>query len=263
MNIEETSDFTKVINAKRFNGPDELAADYLKERNESKASYPKDELDAVKRKISKATLDELEKNYAKNTIKKVLEALIHFAIISEEPDIKVVDKQMQKAVPFFKKKANKIIQSADTLLGVAFSDIQKKAIQEIKAKAQKEINRLSQIKAVIVDPFKERELSILYVRRWEYPKNYIFKHPQGRPKNLIINALVIVIFRLLKKEGKQLQIKRLYKLTADIINQCYERRPNTLIDPLPDLIDIIINWYRIGIDKKLTPKDIENALHST
>jgi len=45
MNIEETSDFTKVINAKRFNGPDELAADYLKERNESKASYPKDELD--------------------------------------------------------------------------------------------------------------------------------------------------------------------------------------------------------------------------
>lgn len=233
------------------NTPKPVKAELRKFLTEFKDGF----LEAMKVKIGSDIMKELEKNYDKKTIHRIQETLIDFENFLSGARNALSSEMTKEAVSYRRNKSRRAIKSADILLKEGeLSASEKETIEGIKSKFQDHLELLTQVKEVTVDPIKETLLyygasgsllgSKFMPEEWageylyQYHRNFIFKKPQGKPKKIVFNALVIVIFKLLKRRDKQ--IKWLYGLTADIINQCSK-----------------------DIGKKLTVKDIDNALHST
>ena len=151
-----------------------------------------------------------------------------------------------------------IINAIEFLLKSAnLSDSEKKMLQRIKTRHQDSLKQSSQVKKVVIDPVKEALLNVEaraangtlltglnpsgtmdFIMQCNFPKT-IFIKPTGRPKKKIfLNALVIVIYSLLKNDNTQ--VKWRYCLTANIINQ----------------------YFGLTGKEALNSKGIDNALHS-
>ncbi len=157
----------------------------------------------------------------------------------------------------FKQSTSRVNKAADVLLKEAgLTEAENKVLLKIKIRHESGLKYFSQKRTVTIDAFKETMLGFgpstlpnirfnyltfpEFIAEWE--KEYIasvwqllIKKPKSRPKKIIENAILIVIFNLLKREDRQ--IKWLYLLTTDIVKQCF--------------------------NKKIGPKAVENALHST
>lgn len=214
------------------------------------------ELEVMKGKIDEGTLAELEKNNDKKTIKKILEALFDFKpfIAVDSSARRVVNEKPKEAFTYFKKKHSNVIKATEFLLkGASLSDREKEVVKGIQARHQFQLERLKHYREVTLDPIKEELLnrgvtpSLLTQSNpegWitEYyqqcHKEIVYKKPAGRPKKIIFHALVIVICKLLEDDRKQ--VKWLYDITSEIVNQCLGLQGN----------------------ERLTAKKIDNILHS-
>jgi len=219
----------------------------------------------LKKRIDGKTLKELEANYDKKLIRQVLCALQFFEVLEKGPaiDLTRLGEDKIKAVQYFKKKYQKIIRAVDMMLekpatlngletASVLNETEKEIILQIKTRCENDIKQLPSINKKAVDRFAVTLFGFLsedgpYSSRRERQHAFlshmpVFQMPASRPKKIVENALLIVIFSLLKKNeaadsGKGKQIKWLYILTVDIVN--------------------------VYFGKNLTPKAVDNALHSS
>ncbi len=205
----------------------------------------KEIFDGMRGRIHKDTLQAIEKDYSKQTLDKILEALIDFEIFLNGGHVKVINDDMKKAILYFKKKHQNVIKSTVTLLKEAgLSDSERKVMQEIKSRHQDHLKQLLQLKEIILTPVQETLLNLNatagpllrfnsaeWTREYleQFGKSFIVKKPEGKPRKSVLNTLVIVIYRLLEKEGKQ--IKWLHSTTAKIINQCLRFNDTDALTP--------------------------------
>jgi hypothetical protein len=216
-------------------------------------------LEGMRGKISKDTMEELERNYDKKTVDAIVEALVGF-----EPYLEPADgltssflADIKKKRDDLKKLARNTIKAVDFLLERAFAlqDIQRGILQSIKADNENLLKFFSPsyTERVVLDPLKEYMLNagasrtLLDTKPEGWTDAYYerlvmgriaFVKPPGK-KRLFLKTLINTIFRLL--ENKDKQIKWRHNLTVDIMNQCVKQH----------------------LKKELTTKDIDNALHSS
>lgn len=211
----------------------------------------------MKGRIARKTMQNLEKKYAREAVERVIEALVDFEVFLRRNSdcVKVVDDKSREAFAYFKKKHTNVINATEFLIkGAGLSATEKELVLGIQSRHKDHLKRLSQIKKITLDPIKADLLNRAATptlvthstpEAWieefylQCHKGTIFIKPAGRPKKIVFNALVIVIFRLL--ENKDTQVKWRYALTADIINQC----------------------FHLSDKEELTAKKIDNILHST
>ena len=212
----------------------------------------------VSDKISKDTLKDIKENYDKKTVNKILEALLDFEPFLKGSPVSVVSPELKRFYLSHMKTQRNIINAIEFLLKSAnLSDSEKKMLQRIKTRHQDSLKQSSQVKKVVIDPVKEALLNVEaraangtlltglnpsgtmdFIMQCNFPKT-IFIKPTGRPKKKIfLNALVIVIYSLLKNDNTQ--VKWRYCLTANIINQ----------------------YFGLTGKEALNSKGIDNALHS-
>ncbi len=201
----------------------------------------------IKGRISTPTMNILEKNYDKQTIDKILKALVDFEqYLTRTATLDF--KKIKKSQEAFKKQYQHIIEVTDFLLEKStLSDLERKTVQGIKANHEGVLLMRSKIKKVNLDPIKETLLNLSACNAlsghegWheEYIKQCFamnYTRSPGRPRSLFDKALMVVIYRLLKSGNNQ--FNRKYEFAAKIVKCCK------------------------GIDKKVTRKDIENAFHT-
>lgn len=202
--------------------------------------------DKIKREnISEKALKELEKDYDKKIVNSVLEALTDFEFfIRTDCLVPVVDYESKKRE---KKECEGIIKAMESSLkSPLVLDSDKKALQGIQLGAHYRLWLLQGFKKVTVTPVKEFLLkheatpSLLttpdpekYIEEAfeKLNKDIVYVRPNGRPKKIFENALISVIYKLLKRDDKQ--VKEVYCLTAEVVKQLipevnYKRVDNAL-----------------------------------
>lgn len=220
-------------------------------------------LEEMRGKISKNTMEKLERNYDKKTVDSIIAALVDFKPYLEPSD-RLDLKKIKKDTDNIEKLLRWVISTEDFLLrrSCFLDDSERGAHRKTKTYHEVLLKAHLTRKRIALGPVKEALLkhsadaTILSGKGegWteEYFRQcmmgeYIFTKPHVRPMKLFPKALEVVIFRLLENNNKQIkQMRKItngwrYKLTADIINQCFKEY----------------------LDKELTPKDINNALHSS
>lgn len=212
-------------------------------------------LEEMRGKISKNTMEALEKNYDKKTVDTIIEALMDFGPYLEQSD-RLDLKKIKKNTDNLEKLLQNTIKAVDFLLEKAYlsDDTEREAHRKVKTYHEVMLKFHLTRKRIALDPVKETlfnlhaSRTILSGKGEGWTEEYfrqcvmgesIFTKPHGRPRELFRKTLMVVIFRLL--ENKNEQVKWKHTLTADIINQCLKQY----------------------LDKELTPKDIDNALCSS
>jgi hypothetical protein len=206
----------------------------------------------TRKRFEGAILKELEMNYDEGVIWKICSALEFFEVLLKRPsmDLMKYGKDKLEIVQSFRKKYRKMIKAADIMLETAsaLTKAEKETILQIKERCQNYLKRLPlQNEKAVVDPLKEALLA-LRAQNVPYPdsntlasfaavpiaeqKEWLYEFlcqmpalqkPASRPKRkLVENALLIVIFTLLEKNGKQ--IKWQTALTTDIVEQYFKKQ---------------------------------------
>ena len=216
------------------------------------------DLEQMRERIDKETMKELKEKYDNKTVNEILEALLDF---EPEPFLKgspvsVVNYKKKSFLPYLKKSFKNIINATEFLLKEAnLSDSEREMLQRIKTRYQDSFIGLPQVKKVTIDPVKEVLLNraasaangtILsglnpsgtmdFIMQCNSPMRFFIK-PIGKPKKIFLNALAIVIYRLLKEGRKKgVGVKNCQYLTSDILTQ-YLCLPKKLP---PDFVEKIL-----------------------
>lgn len=213
--------------------------------------------------ISKKNLNTLNKKYPKETIEQVFQSLLAFYSSFY---------MIEKTLPAFieakniNRKVKPAIRAIDILLDIEFFlDFGEfMCLKAIKKRLVKHIKR----NPVIITPFEI--LDVAY--RTTTERNLIlesipFRLNIGNPGQSLFKALQIVIYKLLDTGNDKKQTER---IVADIINyflkKYSDKKENQVTEE--DLVFTRGNYYptlkyRKLKFKKLTSKDINNALHSS
>ncbi len=115
---------------------------------------------------------------------------------------------------------------------------------------------LKKIKQTIISPMQELKLKTINLSgllspfhpvEWQIVNelaldNWLLKRKKGRPYDLFVKALALVVCKTIRKNSENIKMKEAYKLTADILNEFFK--------------DKVAGWFI------LKPKDIENAFLS-
>lgn len=181
--------------------------------------------------ISEDALKELEKDYDKKTVNRVLDALTDFEFfIRTDKLVNVVDYESKKRE---KKECEGIIKAMEYLLkSPLVLDSGKKVLQKFQLEARYYLELLQGFKKVTVTPVKEFLLMLeatptylttpdpeKYIEEAfeRLNKDIIYVRPNGRPKHIFKKALIVVIYELLSRDDKQ--VKEVYCLTAKVVKQ--------------------------------------------
>lgn len=218
--------------------------------------------DSLELQIPKKTHSELLTNYNDLTVKRVLEALADFqgAVKASDEGLWIVDNGV-KAAQAHREQSRNVIRCCDTMLkDELLSTEQEKVLAAIKKTHEAFVRTISvsssssmdianrvwlleaSIPVVGVEMTCEDLISIIYINQMVFAALGLSKK-QGRPTEIFVKALQIVVYETLSKglvSKKRDPVLFNQSLTASLINAVYK-----------------------GYVKKLTSKDIENAMHST
>ncbi len=237
-----------------------ICGDKVIEEMQNMCEYDQEE---AKKKLNPETINELTSNYDKKTIARIIWALLDFEDLSRKKaffteDVWKDNNERRELYRQLQRRTREEIKASDVLLPAALTASEKETISAIKSRFEERLKRLSQIKEIEIDPVKEiligqgREIPLNLVADalsdkpsmssadWDreyqfYLGRFVFKKRRSRPEKIIDNALLIVIYTLLDKDGKQIKWRR--SLTADIVSQYFK--------------------------KEIKVKDVDNAVNST